>query len=584
MTIILKIAEMMQLLDKPTVYIAVFTLCWFVVLTAFVLMKKLHNKVICAIVAAAPVVHFIVFFILNFTVGAPMKAITRHGVYLIASLIFCLVALGLPRRKKNVLKLVLSGISAILVTAFSITAILVDGMAMHYGNFSQPGYGESMAALITEVEQNYVLRDHKEIDFDELRKVYIPLAEEAEKNHDEEAFAEVVANFCYEFHDGHFYIRITDYDLRERVNNRMSGNDYGFSMLRLDDGSVIAILADENTEASKQGIHNGTVITAWDGVAINEAIESVRCVRSAIPFHSYPIEANEDLIRPIYLAGQGGDTVDVTFIDDSGNEKTVTVPKIGCYYDRLLAAITPLVDKRCEEFGYATMLDDHVGYICIPCEEYDKLLDVTASLNDDYPAVRELITSRIEGLKAQGMTSLVIDLRDNDGGLDVINEEVATLFTKEEIQIRAGIPDGNKAFAVSDYWIWTVKANGCYADTPVVALVNCGCASSGDVLAHHLSECNNVTLMGYTTTWGSAQCMGGECLLSGGHIEVRYPIMATLYMNGDVFVDAGKDRVSTIPLDVKIPLDRTAVSVMYEDGQDYELAYACAYLNGQIAV
>jgi hypothetical protein len=78
--------------------------------------------------------------------------------------------------------------------------------------------------------------------------------------------------------------------------------------------------------------------------------------------------------------------------------------------------------------------------------------------------------------------------------------------------------------------------------------------------------------------------MGGECLLSGGHIEVRYPIMATLYMNGDVFVDAGRDRVSTIPLDVKIPLDRTAVSVMYEDGQDYELAYACAYLNGQIAV
>ena len=582
MTIILKIAEMMRLLDKPTVYIAVFTLCWFVVLAVFASVKKLQNKVTCAIFAAIPVVHFVVFFIVNFTVGAPMKVITRHGAYLIAALIFCLVALGLPNRKKNIFKLILSAVSAILVTAFSITAILVDGMAMHYGNFSQLGYGESMEALITEVEQNYVLCNHKEIDFDELRAVYIPLAEEAEKNHDEEAFAEVVANFCYEFHDGHFYIRVTDDALREKVNNRMSGNDYGFSMLKLDDGSVIVILADENTEASRLGIHNGTVITAWDGVEINEAIASVRCVRSAIPLHSYAIEANEDVVRPIYLAGQGGDTVEVSFIDDTGNEKTVTVPKTGCYYDRLLAAITPLVDKRCEEFGYATMLDDHVGYLCIPRESYDKLLDVSASLKDDYPEVRELITSRLEGLKAQGMTSLVIDLRDNDGGLDVINEEVATLFAKEQIQICAGFPDGNGAFTVSDNWIWTVAANGCYADIPVVALVNCGCASSGDVLAHHLSECDNVKLMGYTTTWGSAQCMGGECLMSGGHIEVRYPNIATLYMNGDVFVDAGADRVSTIPLDVKIPLDRTAATVMYENGQDYELAYACAYLNGEI--
>ena len=94
----------------------------------------------------------------------------------------------------------------------------------------------------------------------------------------------------------------------------------------------------------------------------------MRCVSSGGAIRAYPIASNEEVAKPIFLAGQGGDTVNVTFIDDNGKEQTITVSCIGGYFDRLNEATWPLTHKRCEEFGYATMLDDHCGYICIPRE------------------------------------------------------------------------------------------------------------------------------------------------------------------------------------------------------------------------
>ena len=63
---------------------------------------------------------------------------------------------------------------------------------------------------------------------------------------------------------------------------------------------------------------------------------------------------------------------------------------------------------------------------------------------------------------------------------------------------------------------------------------------------------------------------------------MRYPIIATLDANGEVFLDAGPDRVSSIPLDVQIPLDSDAITAIYENGEDYELGYAVDYLNGKL--
>ena len=581
MDIIREIIEMLRLVDRPTAYLMVFTPAWLAVLVVLAIAFRKKPKKVFKVLAFIPLAHFVVFYLLNYTKGVPVLGIARYGPHLVAALIYLLACLIVARGKHKIIPLIVSGILAVAVSGWTVFYVLAFGSAYHFGNFSHQRYEKSMASLIDELEENYILKEYKGVDFDELRQKYIPLAAEAGKNKDEAAFAEAVANLCYEFHDGHLAIRITDDDLACVVRENMAGNDYGFSMVRTDDGRVTAILTDEDSDAYRQGIRDGVEIISWDGVPVGEAISEVRCVSPNISILAYPIAENEEVFKPMFLAGMGGESVSVGFVGVDGLEKEVRITGSGSYFDRLYAATSALTHKWCDEFAYTEMLDEHCGYICIPRESYDDKKDIEAALNDDYPEVRELVISRIDDLKAQGMDRLIIDLRDNDGGLDVVYEEIVALFATEDFVCFGGFREGD-SIVTSDKWAWTVRADGRYSDIPVVVLVNAGCASSGDLLAYRLSLCNNVTLMGITTTWGSAQALGGEILMSGGNIGVRYPIIATLDENEEVLLDAGPDRKSSVELDVKIPLDDKAVHIIYDLGADYELMYARHYLNGEI--
>ena len=579
--ILKEILELVQLVDLPTAYLMLFTPAWLLVLIGFVIFVKKSVKPLFKVLSFIPLLNFAVFYLFNYTRGAQLVGLLRYGPHLVAAVLYLVAGLIISRGKHKVIPLIISGLLAVLISGWSVLYVLGLGSAYHFRNCSHPGYEKSMAGLIDELEKNYVLRDYKEIDFDALRAEYLPMAAEADKNKDEEAFAEAVANLCYEFHDGHLSMRINDDDLSVKVAEKLAGNDYGFSMIRKDDGKTVVILADEDSEAVKLGIHNDVVITKWDGVPVDDAISKVKCIPPVIYMCAYAVAENEEMAKPVYLAGQGGESVKVSFIDDSGTEREVTVSKTGSYLGRMNQALLPLTGKSHTEFGFAEMLDEHVGYLCIPRESYSETGDISAALQDEYPEIRQLLIDRIEGLKSQGMDRLIIDIRDNDGGIDVITEEIVSLFTKKQM-VSYGAYYNGKTYRKSESWAWVIPVDGRYSDIPVVVLVNAGCASNGDLLAYRLSQCPNVKLMGLTTTWGSAQCLGGEVLLSGGKINVRYPLIATLDENGKIMIDAGKDRKSVVTLDEKIPMDDKAVYCIYTLGGDYDLAYARHYLNGDL--
>ena len=578
MDLILKICECFRIIDFPTAYIMIFTGAWLLVLVAAVAFIKPKNPDVYRILGFIPLLHFGVFYLLNYTKGYQSLGFSRYGWFLIAALIYAAAGLIIARKEKKVRHLVITGVLNFIVFALSVLYIMGISHYARFTNYSHMDYEQSMAALIDEIEGHYILSEHKQIDYDALRAKYIPLAAEADLNGDEEAYAEAVMNLCYEFHDGHLSPYFLDDDLRSRVNDNMLGNDYGFSMIGTDDGDIVAIVTDSSSAAYDLGIHDGTVITGWDGEDIDEALRNASCVTTGWPVPSFPTAENEDFMRPIFLAGQGGDTVNVRFIGDDGKENEVTLKSTGSYFNRFMTAMEPVTGKRCDEFAYCEMLDDRCGYLCIPEEEYDTSGDIIAALTDDYPAVRDLLISRIEQMKARGMDRLIIDLRDNDGGLDVISAAVVSLFTTEEIRTYSGFcKDGT--LIETKYWKWTVPADGRYSDIPVVVLVNAGTASAGDILTYNLSLCPNVTVMGITTSWGCAQGVGQTCLLSGGSIRVRYSIMATLDEDRNIYIDPGADRVSGITLDERIPFDMDAVNKMYVQGLDYELEYALEWIE-----
>lgn len=566
-------------MDFPTAYIMISTLCLLVLFVVTMALIKSSHKKIYEIIATIPLLNFAVFYMFNYTAGNQLFGLMRYHAQLIISVIILLAGIIIANSKRKAIPLIIGSILSCLLSAWSLLYVLGVEGTTHLDNSTHMNYVASMESTIDDLEYYYILRGHKEIDFDALRDKYIPLALEAQENNDEVDFAQAVTELAYEFHDGHLYCIVTDDELDLQLTHKIAGNDYGFSMVRLDDGSVIVILLDEGSQAQSLGLYNGAVITKWDGISIDAAVSSVECVPPSVSFYDYPTLENEDRARAMYLAGRGGDEVSISFIDENGVEQTIKVRSIGSYSTRLMTATQPLTTRHQEEFAYSTMLNDITGYLYIPRERYSTYSDIYAALADDYPEIKDLVISKIEDMQSQGMEKLIIDIRGNGGGYDAIYEQIVSLFTADDIVRYGGTYSYEEGFVINYDVEYRIEADGRYVDIPVVVLVNAGCVSSGDLLAYNLSLCPNVTMMGMTTTCGSAQAIGGVCMLSGGKIEIHYPMYPMLNADGSICVDAGPERKNPLVIDERIPFDMTAVEEIYYSDNDYELEYVLGYID-----
>lgn len=478
--------------------------------------------------------------------------------------------------------------SAVLCFVFILNSI--SAPMVH--NYTRYSYTESFQKMLKTMEQEYCLNSWKEIDYDELLETYLPRVEEAERNRDEAAYSAIITEVTYKFYDSHVGPYLTD-DTRFATCEYLSGNDYGLSMIRIDDGSVIAVLVEHGCEAATKGIHDGTTIISWDNRDINEAVEDVECI---YPGLSFPVEENEDIFRPIFLAGKGGESISITFLDDNGDERSISVQKTGNYEDRLSVAINCLLHNGDDyQNFYSCMLDDRCGYLQITSECYDALGDnISAIKKGCYPELTEYYADLIENLENKGMQYLIIDIRNNGGGYDSVAGALASLFTdKKSHMVSFGYEDAKGYHIAESQYIFP---DGRYADIPVVVLVNSNCMSAGDGMAKFLGDCPNVTLMGITASSGVNQNNGGYIYLTD-NICVYYPVFLSLSEDGEPFIDTDHTRENKIPLDVAIPITgenaKTIFSVdnfdreAMEKGKivfkrDVELEYAVRYLSESI--
>jgi carboxyl-terminal processing protease len=101
----------------------------------------------------------------------------------------------------------------------------------------------------------------------------------------------------------------------------------------------------------------------------------------------------------------------------------------------------------------------------------------------------------LDRLRKEGMTSLVLDLRNNPGGLLKSAAEMSSLFLRKgtlivSIRGRPGFGDVQKVEA---------KADGSYVGLPMVVLVNEGSASGAEIVAGALQDHKRALLVGETT-------------------------------------------------------------------------------------
>lgn len=470
-------------------------------------------------------------------------------------------------------------VAAVPVCLVVILSLLVElsvgSMFRPISNFTAMDETEAFLRLTDTMQEEYVLSDWKEIDYEALEAEILPMVEQAQREQDAAAYSIALMTWCYRFHDSHVQYNIEDEACREEVCNRLAGNDYGFSMITLDNGDTVAVLAEEEGASYEAGIHNGTVITEWNGVPVAEARKEMECIYPDVP--SFPVAENEEYVQPIFLAGTGEAENRITFIDDEGAEQTAVIPVRGSYRERLEEALTDFYHTDIPEGNFsARMLTEDCGYLRISSESFT-IFDPEVSLTGEFTGLASMLEESLADMQAEGMTRLVIDLRNNTGGADDVGPVVASMFAEEEYFSHAGGVYEDGVYTPEDAHM--VPVNGRFSGVEVVVLVNAACMSAGDGIAENLSHLPNVTLMGITASCGVDQEATGWCFMPDTQICIIYPAGLVLDENHEPRIDTRADRQTRIALDEHIPLTWEAAEAIFGGDGDYELEYALDYLE-----
>ncbi len=122
------------------------------------------------------------------------------------------------------------------------------------------------------------------------------------------------------------------------------------------------------------------------------------------------------------------------------------------------------------------MLQDGIGYVRIIEFSKNTAQDLLAALNN---------------LKKQGMTSVIIDLRNNPGGLLAAAVDVGSLFLGDNqliVYTQGRKPDSRQEFRAAK--------TAPYPDLPMVILINGGSASASEIVSGCMQDHKRAVIMG----------------------------------------------------------------------------------------
>lgn len=171
-------------------------------------------------------------------------------------------------------------------------------------------------------------------------------------------------------------------------------------------------------------------------------------------------------------------------------------------------------------------------------------------------------TEAVTGLKAEGCTKLVVDLRNNPGG--ELNSVIKTLdyVLPEGPVLRVKDADGN--------YVETYKSEATELDMPMVVLINGNSASAAEIFAAAVKDYGKAKLVG-TTSFGKGCMQRVTPLSDGSAVSVTFRLFEPPF--SDSFHGIG------IEPDVVVELDEALKSknvFKITDEEDNQLAAAVA--------
>ena len=247
----------------------------------------------------------------------------------------------------------------------------------------------------------------------------------------------------------------------EDLMDTLTGNYAGIGALlqkNAETGEVAITKVYADTPAEKSGLKEGDIIVSADG----------------------NIATEEDLdVFVQHIRGEAGTDVELV-INREGQEMTVSCTRA--------KIVTPTVEHQ--------MLDNNVGYI--------QVSQFTDSTYNDFVAA-------YEDLEAQGMTSVIFDMRNNGGGLldsvvnilDYLLPEGTVVYTMDKA--------GNREDYTSDA--------ATYKSIPMTVLVNGNTASAAEIFTGAIRDFEYGTIIG-TQTFGKGIVQSTIPLTDGSAVKL----------------------------------------------------------------
>jgi len=223
-----------------------------------------------------------------------------------------------------------------------------------------------------------------------------------------------------------------------------------------------------DTEGRFGGI--GIEITIKDGLlTVVTPIEDTPAWKAGIKSGDGIVKINDELTHEMTLVdavkklrGKPGEAVNITVLRDS--EKKLTEFKI----------VRDII--KIKDIKEAKILQDHIGYI--------RLVEFRENTPQDLDAA-------LEKLQKQGMNGLILDLRNNPGGLlDIAVRVTEKFIEKGKLVIST---KGRKASADMEF---TSRAKIPILDLPMVVLINEGSASGSEIVAAALKDYKRAVILG----------------------------------------------------------------------------------------
>ena len=247
----------------------------------------------------------------------------------------------------------------------------------------------------------------------------------------------------------------------EQVLQSLDGGYYGIGVQveQQEDGSLRIVDVYSNSPAKESGLEAEDLIVGVSGIDVEDMeLETITS----------------------YIKGAEGTYVELT-IRRGTTEFTVQVERRDVSKDTV----------------HYRMLEDNIGYLQLTSFDEVSLEQLTGALLD---------------LTGQGMTSLVLDLRDNPGGLLTSVVDIADIFLpKDEMVLYIEEKDGTQTEYRTE--------NDASYDGPMVVLVNENSASAAEVLSGALKDYERATLIG-TTTFGKGIVQSYYNLSDGSGLKI----------------------------------------------------------------